>query len=726
MLRPERMSKVSLSGAKTVMAETIEVLHEQSLLHLEEYDESWEDFQTGDPLPMAEDLSERLVTVRSLENTLEIDPEAVEPTQLPDEAEIDRRLEEIRQQVTELEDRRAALNEELRAIEDDLNRLEPLATLGIDLELLQDYASIEVVVGQGPESGVRTALEESDEVAAFELFVAEDVIAIAAEPASPEASVSDALVGVEFNRLEVPDGQGDPSERADALRQERRELEAELEQLESNFEEITDEHADFLLALEEELSIGVERAEAPLRFATTEHSFIAEGWVPTAEVETLRSALAAKVGDRVALDELEQVDYDPPEHDHEAAADGGQPDLHRPEPPVEQDNPSFLQPFEVFVQTVNRPHYHELDPTLFVFLTFPLAFGFMIGDMGYGLLYLLLGLGVLKFVNSDGLRSIGVVGMWAGGFTMLFGYLYDEAFGVHLADLGLHLPAAGTLAKGLQMVDVAQLWIIASILFGVLHLSIGYVMGFLNDREHGLYHAFTENASWLLVLWGLFAWLFTTEEVGTFEGIGAVANLDLTASGIKPAFLVGPDSVLNANYMFELGFTGFSETVAVAALVSMLVGIVFVYQGEGGVGLIELPTNAFGHAVSYIRMMAVLLAKAGMAFVVNLIVFGGVEETHHNYAGEEIPYTVFKLPGTEAHGEAVFEGLIWLDPIFITIPIAILLFILGHVVVMLLGITAAGIQMTRLEYVEFFGKFYEGGGEKFQPFGYKRSYTQEN
>jgi len=53
------------------------------------------------------------------------------------------------------------------------------------------------------------------------------------------------------------------------------------------------------------------------------------------------------------------------------------------DPPVLHDNPKYEKPFEMLVDTVNRPKYSELDPTLIVFLTFPFAFGFMIGDMGY-------------------------------------------------------------------------------------------------------------------------------------------------------------------------------------------------------------------------------------------------------------------------------------------------------------------------------------------------------
>jgi V/A-type H+-transporting ATPase subunit I len=52
--------------------------------------------------------------------------------------------------------------------------------------------------------------------------------------------------------------------------------------------------------------------------------------------------------------------------------------------------------------------------------------------------------------------------------------------------------------------------------------------------------------------------------------------------------------------------------------------------------------------------------------------------------------------------------------------------LVGHALVLVLGITSAGLQAVRLEYVEFFGKFFEGGGEEYSPFGYERRYTTED
>ncbi len=180
------------------------------------------------------------------------------------------------------------------------------------------------------------------------------------------------------------------------------------------------------------------------------------------------------------------------------------------DPPVILDNLTPAKPFELLVKMVSQPKYSELDPTLLVFLTYPFAFGFMIGDIGYGILYMLMGYGCWKYFDSDAGKALGTIGIWAGAFTVVFGYLYDDIFGIHMADVGLgFLPLAGSLSKGLQLSEWALLWIILSILFGIIHLNIGLILGFVNDLSHGLKAAVYERLSWILAMNGLFIWIFS-------------------------------------------------------------------------------------------------------------------------------------------------------------------------------------------------------------------------
>jgi V/A-type H+/Na+-transporting ATPase subunit I len=718
MLRPEQMSKVSVTGSRTVMPEVIETVHGLNLVHLSDYDGSWEGFDPGNPIEGADEASDKLVTVRSLESILDVDDDDAGPQRIVTDDALDDELEDIRAQVNELDDRRNELEDELRAVEDRIDSMEPFADLGIDLDLLSGYDSLQVAVGEGNAEEVERALADADNIREFELFSEGTTLAVFAYPAdgANEEALDDALVGVDFASYEVPDASGSPEDYASELRHERQKLESKLNGVENELHDVKLDAAGFILAAEEKLAIEVQKAEAPLQFATTENAFVAEGWIPTDRYAQLTTALDETVGDHVEVNELERADYE--EHDgHHApleqaeetgvATDGGH-SMGDDSPPVIQDNPAPTKPFELLVETINRPKYFEFDPTVVLFLTFPLFFGFMIGDLGYGLLYIAIGYWLFSSFGSDAIKSLGGIAMWAGGFTALFGVLYGEIFGLHvLGDVvwGGHPP----IHKGLQPAfgDYAVGWLVLSLLAGIAHLTIGWGFDFVENLEHGFKDAMTESGSWLLMMFGLWVWIFAG------------------ASGNAPSILVGKESVF-AGYPFPLGFVGFPEPVGIVGLGVFFVGLILLVLGEP-VEAVEF-LNVLVNVLSYTRLAAVLLAKAGMAFVVNLLFFGVYVTGHGTHA--EWHFGIGHMPhrGDTVHGHAVTEIMF---PGLAHSGIAglvggLLILVLGHLLVLALGITSAGLQAVRLEYVEFFGKFYEGGGEEYEPFGYERTYTTQD
>ncbi len=155
-----------------------------------------------------------------------------------------------------------------------------------------------------------------------------------------------------------------------------------------------------------------------------------------------------------------------------------------------------------------------------------------------------------------------------------------------------------------------------------------------------------------------------------------------------------------------------------AGLAFAVVGMVALVVAEGPVVALIESLNVLTHVLSYARLAAEVIAEAGIALVVNLLVFGASTD------GEAYHFLIDTAPSAVTHGEVVFGGLFHMG--IIGVLFGIVLLVLGHLVVLALGIVSAGLQALRLEYVEFFGKFYEGGGEKFQPFGYDRSYTTED
>ncbi|RLM67480.1 V-type ATP synthase subunit I [Halorubrum sp. Atlit-8R] len=741
------MSRVSVTGSKRVIDDVIEAAYAHHSLHVTDYDDRYEGFEPGTSLDGAETVNERLVTVRSLESILDVDEDDAEVARSLDDDELVAELERVRERVNELNDERDELQAAIRDRQEEIDRMEPFAELGIDLEYLRGYDSVEVVVGEAKPDAVEAALADADSIDVFDVFVGGDVLAIVARPTDPDAEgvVQDALVGVDIALLDVPDADASPEEYVAELEAEQADLRDELAGVERQLESVKEEAAGFLLRAEEQLTIEAEKKEAPLSFATTENAFVAEGWVPTETYPDFEAAIVDAVGDHVEVEELERASFTPDgdhhtepveggdaggsadevegadesaaDADREAetavATDGGHAAHGADDPPVVQDNGSAAGPFELLVQAFGRPKYSEFDPTLLVFLTFPAMFGFMIGDVGYGILYA--AIGFFMYSNYEGaFRELGSVAMWAGGFTILFGiYFGIDLFGYHAYQLlGIHWPVAG---KGLSPADLnwGLSFLVVSVVFGIVHLNVGHVLSFVSTaQQHDLKHAVYEAGSWLLILNGAWIWIFSQH-----------------VPGPKPDFLFEAVSILTFG---AISFQGFPVVVGIAGAVGALLGIVLLGIGEPP-ELAEF-LSPIVNVISYARIMAVLLAKGGMALAVNLLAFGayiddgGDGSFHFIFSADYLA----EVQNT-ADYELVFAGITTaFDPAsiglvgIVALVGGIVVAVVGHVVVLLLGVTSAGIQAVRLEYVEFFGNFYEGGGRAYLPFGRDRKYTRDD
>ncbi|MDD1717200.1 MAG: V-type ATP synthase subunit I, partial [Methanoregulaceae archaeon] len=129
----------------------------------------------------------------------------------------------------------------------------------------------------------------------------------------------------------------------------------------------------------------------------------------------------------------------------------------------------------------------------------------------------------------------------------------------------------------------------------------------------------------------------------------------------------------------------------------LLLGGIIAIASESALELIELPTM-ISHTMSYARLVAVGLSSVAIAMVVNFIAIGFLIEPH-------------------------LEEITAIGIIFIVMGVLVL--ILGHLGNTALGMIGGGLQSLRLQYVEFFTKFYKGGGEKYNPFGKIKRFTED-
>ncbi len=663
MLKPEEMTRTVVVGSIESLDVTIECLYELGILHLIDFTKQDEEFKLGQPLPKASDASQKLLKLRSMIRTLEI--EGHKPADKLPVKSIKKKIEQamvtLDLNTSSKAEARQKIQSLIREKDVEIKALEPIRSFGVPVEDYDGYDSISVFAGtckQDPEEVLNGKIKD------FEMFklARKTDFAVALFVRNDERlDASRILTDHGFQETKIPKLKGDPRKLTEKLGAEIADLEKDLDRIEKDIESIRKQFADFIVASEEHLAIEVLKAETPLRIATSSNSFVIDGWIPTSKVDEIQTALDSLCCGLAFVEKISPEKED--------------------EPPVKLKNPKPLKPFEFFISLVSTPKYEEIDPTLILFITFPLFFGFMVGDLGFGAGLIVLGAVIrLKLKGYPDLLKLGTIIIAAGLMASLFGiFVYGEAFGVpfhpppgnpdeHSWESLVNIPLQPMLEKMHDVLELLGLAIIA----GWLHLTVGFAFGFVNNIRHNRKHALGKIA-WIVILLGMFTMLMS---IGDYPPEVNVFMKDTLLSPLQP------------DVRFDLA----GIEVAISSLVLIVAGIPLLIVTEGGQALMEV-IGLFTNLISYARLAALAVGKGAMAFAFNSmllpIIFGG--------------------------GGAV--GVI------IAILAAVALVVVQLFFVFFLGSLSAGIQAMRLNYVEFFLKFFEGGGTDFKPLSYERKYS---
>jgi V/A-type H+-transporting ATPase subunit I len=661
MFRPEEMTRAVIVGSIDSLETTVRCLYELDVLHLIDFTSQDEEFKLGQPLPNASEASQKLLKLRSVIRALGI--EEHRPESKFKVAEVNKRLEqalvtldvstsgkvEARQKITSL----------IRDRENDIRTIEPFRSFGIPIENYEGYDSISVFTGicrSDPEEAFVGKFPQS------EIFVNRrkaDFVVAAYVPNGDRLEASRVLASSGFQELRMPKLKGHIDAVIDKLAAEKSSFEKDLERIDAELEVLRSKFADFILASEEHLAIEVLKAETPLRIATSANSFVIDGWILKTRVDDVRAALENRC---CGLTYLEAV---PPEKNED--------------PPVKLKNPKPAKPFELFMSLLSTPKYDEVDPTVILSITFPVFFGFMIGDLGFGLALAFVGAFLwLRVKSIPDLRTLGAIVLAGGIMASLFGlFVFAEAFGVpfhpppeapeeHSWESVADIPIHPMIEKMYGVTEMLAISIVA----GWIHLTLGYVFGFVNTYRHSRKHAIGKIA-WLVILLGLFIELMTI--AGNATVTSEFVNSTIFSPFTSLQFLVIGIEV---------------SSVALGLIIAGVVGLVFT---EGVIALTEV-LGVFTNLMSYMRLAALAIGKGAVALAFNTMFF-----------------------------PLIFEG----HSIAIAIVAVIILVLAQTFIVFLLGAFSAGIQAIRLNYVEFFLKFFEGGGTEFSPLGYRRKYSIE-
>lgn len=656
MLAPEQMSRLLIAGTKEQMGPVIGELYRHRLFHIEDFvgQEEYAGFRLGMPLDGATEASVDLLNIRAAETAFGIASDGVPAARRISAAELRRQLETelpaIDAQADELVSRRTRLETRLRDLEARIAELEPFTAVPIPMEHYRGYNTLAVFAGHVPAD---VAIEAPHE-RAFSGDKKGGFLAVFT-PLSHRDEVERQLQDAGFSPVQIPDETGTAVDAIGRYSAERTSITTEMEGIERQLEGLREIHASFLLAADELLTAEVEQAEAPLRFAVTDQAFVAEGWVPTVDVSSIASSLERVTDGRVHVEEL------PIDFEHDAV-------------PTEFQNPSFAHPAEMFMDVYSRPNYREIDPTLLVSIVFPVFFGLIVGDVGYGAVLLAIAFIGRRYLRTEGWKLFLDNLRNASISSIFFGLLFGEIFGFALpwrpVIFSRHLNIGGE-AHG-HGPDAASL-LIVSVWIGILYITLGRIISLINHSrmDHGSHRtkAMLAQTGWIAFMWGLLIVIWSMFPIPWMIDLTTIGNT-VPLIGLRPFGVVG--------------------------VVMIIYGLVAIAL-ENPFEIVEAPT-VISHVLSFARLVAVGLSSVAIAMVVNFIALGMMIE-----------------PGLEN-----------LTPVGIVLIVAgIVVLLLGHTLNTALAVLGGGLHSIRLHYVEFFTKFYKGGGRKYNPFGMKRLYTSE-
>lgn len=461
---------------------------------------------------------------------------------------------------------------------------------------------------------------------------------LAAFAVADEQGAREALVRHGFSEVSLPDVPGTIRDRIRELRLDQASLEEEVAEIRAGAQELA-KHRREILILKAFWDSCKNLALARLKSAQGRWVQVVTGFVREKDAETLKAALTQH-------EQAELV-------------------LTKPAPddvvPISISLSKGVRPVRMLVDLFGLPMYGAFDPSPFLMFGFFLFFGMCFGDVGYGLMLLVIsGYIMLRAKAYDGLYNFGKLLLMASIPTIFFGFIFGSCFGdlYKAAYLGEGNPIEKLLSTT-TLVDPVEnpvVVLLLALLIGVLNqfYAIGLkVYGHVKQGDKAT--AVYDGVLWLIALPGFI--LLVCRMFATLPGWLNTLGLVLFGVGALGLILTQGRDVKNPVGRF-------------------LTGVLSLYGIVGSYGI----TAFIGDTMSYCRLLALGLTTSIVAMSFNMIA-GMVRESMG-----VIPF--------------------------------ILVLILAHAFNFLISVMGAFVHSMRLILVEFFGRFYEGGAKPFAPLGF--------
>ncbi len=550
-------------------------------------------------------------------------------------------VRDINHDYLELMERKELLKRKRDELKERADVLEPFRSLDVDIQKVMKYQYMQVRFGR---IGI-------DYYRKLERYLFEDLNAVFLEGirsdshvygcyfvANADVSKVDSVFGsLHFERISLAgEYVGTPAAAYESIMQEIEDTKSEIGRIRQEIQTLMKSHGAQLLGARKRLenmcdNFDVRKLAARMNDDQSE-SYILCGWMGEEDVEAF--VKEAEKDEKVFI----MVEED------RARYFG--------EPPTKLKNPKLFRPFEMFIRMYGLPAHDELDPTMFVAITYTFIFGAMFGDVGQGLC-LFLGGGLLyltKKINLAGIISV------AGIFSTFFGFMFGSIFGFEDILEARWLRPAEAMAN-LPFIGQLNTVFVIAIAFGMALNILVMLFNVANAaKAHDLENMlFSQNGLAGLVFYGFLVLTIVLYMTGH----------RVPGNVLMVIFLGGP--VLCFVFKEPLGNLVRRKREKIEEGKVMFIVQAFFE-------LFETMLSYFSNTISYVRIGAFAVSHAAMMEVV--LMLSGAANGNTNWIA----------------------------------------FVLGNIIVCALEGLVVGIQVLRLEYYEMFSRFYKGNGREFKPF----------
>jgi len=432
------MARVEIIGPKNRFFEAVSLLHEQGKLHIEDLTKKIGSGEMPiDKMDVAlgqaserERMEDLLIRVRAIIKALQLPGAHIDEVARQKEylklwkLESGELSDEVVKIIDEVEERTAALAQSQSEIENEislLGRYEPILhkiqPLARQIVTTGAFDSVALLIERRYKGLLEQLKEELDTITHKQCdIVSTDVdedttAAIVVFSRTYSVPVHKFLAMENVNQIRLPsDMQGLPFDQAyDSIRERRKTLPDDLKAVRLELESMSAKWYLRLATVRDVLTDKIDEIATIPKFGQTEYAFVITGWIPASDLSELESEMQASFGMDVIVRQLE-ID----EKDFENT-------------PVALKNSKALAPFEFILKQRGTPRYGTLDATWMLFVFYPLFFGMIVGDIGYGLVMLSIVLWMRsKFKVNEGVQLATSILGPACTAVIVFGVIYGE------------------------------------------------------------------------------------------------------------------------------------------------------------------------------------------------------------------------------------------------------------------------------------------------------------